>query len=76
MSSPIDRRWERSFKGVSFELPFRDELTQQYGFPHAAAITAIVNSACGYAALTVPAAKCPTRPQAGQSGTKPEPWFR
>lgn len=38
---------------VEIELPFRDELTQQHGFLHAAAITAIVDSACGYAALTL-----------------------
>lgn len=37
---------------VEIELPFRDELTQQHGYLHAAAITAIVDSACGYAALT------------------------
>ena len=38
---------------VEIELPFRKELTQQHGFLHAAAITAIVDSACGYAALTL-----------------------
>lgn len=38
---------------VEIELPFRDELTQQHGYLHAAAITAIVDSACGYAALTL-----------------------
>lgn len=37
---------------VVIELPFRDDLTQQHGYLHAAAITAIVDSACGYAALT------------------------
>ncbi|MGH7575143.1 MAG: PaaI family thioesterase [Longimicrobiales bacterium] len=35
------------------ELPFRDDLTQQHGYLHAAVITAIVDSACGYAALTL-----------------------
>lgn len=38
---------------VEIELPFRDDLTQQHGYLHAAAITAIVDSACGYAALTL-----------------------
>jgi uncharacterized protein (TIGR00369 family) len=35
------------------ELPFRDDLTQQHGFLHAAIITAIVDSACGYAAYSL-----------------------
>lgn len=34
-------------------LPFREELTQQHGFIHAGIITAIVDSACGYAALSL-----------------------
>lgn len=34
-------------------LPFRDDLTQQHGFLHAGIVTAIVDSACGYAALTL-----------------------
>ena len=38
---------------VEIELPFRDDLTQQHGYLHAAAITAIADSACGYAALTM-----------------------
>lgn len=38
---------------VEIVLPFRDNLTQQHGFLHAAATTAIVDSACGYAALTL-----------------------
>jgi uncharacterized protein (TIGR00369 family) len=38
---------------VEIALPFRDDLTQQHGYLHAAAITAIVDSACGYAALTL-----------------------
>jgi uncharacterized protein (TIGR00369 family) len=37
---------------VELELPFRADLTQQHGFLHAAVTTAIVDSACGYAALT------------------------
>ena len=35
------------------ELPFRADLAQQHGFLHAAIVTAIVDSACGYAALTL-----------------------
>ena len=34
-------------------LPFREELTQQHGYVHAGIITAIVDSACGYAALSL-----------------------
>ena len=34
-------------------LPFRDDLTQQHGYLHAAAVAAIADSACGYAALTL-----------------------
>jgi uncharacterized protein (TIGR00369 family) len=34
-------------------LPFREELTQQHGFLHAGIITTILDSACGYAALSV-----------------------
>jgi uncharacterized protein (TIGR00369 family) len=35
------------------ELPFGTHLTQQHGFLHAGAVTSIVDSACGYAALSV-----------------------
>jgi uncharacterized protein (TIGR00369 family) len=38
---------------VELELPFRDDLTQQHGFLHAGIVTAIVDSACGYAALSL-----------------------
>jgi uncharacterized protein (TIGR00369 family) len=38
---------------VEIVLPFREELTQQNGFVHAGIITAIVDSACGYAAFTL-----------------------
>jgi uncharacterized protein (TIGR00369 family) len=34
-------------------LPFREALTQQHGFVHAGIITAIADSACGYAALSL-----------------------
>lgn len=38
---------------VEVELLFREDLTQQNGFLHAAVVTAIVDNACGYAALTL-----------------------
>ena len=37
---------------VHIEMPFSRSLSQQQGFVHAGAITSIVDSACGYAALT------------------------
>jgi uncharacterized protein (TIGR00369 family) len=38
---------------VEIRLPFSDALGQQNGFAHAGAITSILDSACGYAALSV-----------------------
>ena len=38
---------------VGVRLPFRDELTQQHGFLHAGAVTSVLDSACGYAALSL-----------------------
>jgi uncharacterized protein (TIGR00369 family) len=38
---------------VEIRLPFSPNLTQQNGYLHAGAITAVLDSACGYAALTV-----------------------
>lgn len=38
---------------VEIRLPFREDLTQQHGFLHAGVVTAIVDSACGYAALSL-----------------------
>ncbi|MFJ2987149.1 PaaI family thioesterase [Collimonas sp. NPDC087041] len=37
---------------VQIEMPFSTQLSQQHGYVHAGAITSIVDSACGYAALT------------------------
>ncbi len=37
---------------VQIALPFSERLSQQHGYLHAGAITSIVDSACGYAALT------------------------
>jgi uncharacterized protein (TIGR00369 family) len=40
--------------GESVEaFPFSAKLTQQNGFVHAGAVTSIMDSACGYAALSV-----------------------
>jgi len=38
---------------VRIELPRRDDLTQQNGFLHAGVVTAVVDSACGFAALSL-----------------------
>ena len=38
---------------VVLELPFRADLTQQHGFLHAGVVTSAMDSACGYAALTL-----------------------
>ena len=38
---------------VELHLPFRDDLTQQHGFLHAGIVTAVIDSACGYAALSL-----------------------
>ncbi|MGX9937031.1 PaaI family thioesterase [Advenella kashmirensis] len=38
---------------VHITLPFSAHLSQQHGYLHAGAVTSIVDSACGYAALTV-----------------------
>lgn len=38
---------------VEIELPFRDDLGQQHGFLHAGIVTAIADTACGYAALSL-----------------------
>lgn len=38
---------------VDVRLAFRPELTQQHGFLHAGVVSAVVDSACGYAALTL-----------------------
>lgn len=38
---------------VQIEVPFRPELTQQHGRFHGGVTTAVVDSACGYSALTL-----------------------
>ena len=43
---------------VEIQFPFNSQLTQQNGFAHAGTITSIMDSACGYAALTVAPEDC------------------
>jgi uncharacterized protein (TIGR00369 family) len=38
---------------VEIDLPFREDLTQHHGYTAGAALTAIVDVACGYAAMTL-----------------------
>jgi len=38
---------------VAIRFPFSSKLTQQNGFVHAGAVTSIMDSACGYAAMSV-----------------------
>jgi uncharacterized protein (TIGR00369 family) len=38
---------------VDIELPFRQNLTQQHGYLHAGIVTTVVDSACGYAAMSL-----------------------
>jgi uncharacterized protein (TIGR00369 family) len=38
---------------VEIVLPFRHDLAQQHGYLHAGVVTAIVDTACGYAALSL-----------------------
>jgi len=38
---------------VHIEMPFNDAWTQQHGYIHAAIITGLVDSACGFAAYTL-----------------------
>lgn len=38
---------------VVITMPFRPDLTQQHGYLHAGIVTTIVDTACGYAALSL-----------------------
>jgi uncharacterized protein (TIGR00369 family) len=50
----LDVRIERVAPGeVDLTFPFRADLTQQHGFLHAGVVTAVMDSACGYAALSL-----------------------
>ena len=40
---------------VEIEMPYRADLSQQHGFIHGGITTAILDSACGYAALSLSA---------------------
>ena len=40
---------------VEIEMPYRADLAQQHGYIHGGIITAILDSACGYAALSLSA---------------------
>lgn len=40
---------------VEIRLPFSSQLTQQHGYLHAGAVIAVLDSACGYAALSLAA---------------------
>ena len=52
--STLGARLDRVEPGeVAISLSFRDDLTQQNGFLHAGVGASVVDSACGYAALTV-----------------------
>jgi len=42
---------------VEIELPFRADLTQQHGFIHGGIVAGVLDSACGYAALSLMPAK-------------------
>lgn len=43
---------------VQIALPFSKHVSQQHGYVHAGAITSVVDSACGYAALTMAPLEC------------------
>ena len=38
---------------VEIEAPVREDLSQQHGYLHAGVVTALLDSACGYSALTL-----------------------
>jgi uncharacterized protein (TIGR00369 family) len=50
----VGARLQRVAPGeVEIDLPFREDLTQHHGYMAAAVLTAIVDVACGYAAMTL-----------------------
>ena len=54
MMETIGALLERVAPGeVDIRVPFREALSQHHGFLHAGAITTAVDTACGYAALTL-----------------------
>jgi uncharacterized protein (TIGR00369 family) len=38
---------------VEIQMPFRADLTQHHGYRHAAVVTALIDNACGFAAMTI-----------------------
>lgn len=38
---------------IDVELPYRTDLTQQHGFLHAGVLSAVLDTACGYAGYTL-----------------------
>ena len=38
---------------IEIRLPYREDLTQQHGFVHAGIVATVLDSACGYAALSL-----------------------
>ena len=38
---------------VEIRMPFRDDLTQHHGYLHGAVVTALIDNACGFAAMTI-----------------------
>jgi acyl-coenzyme A thioesterase PaaI-like protein len=55
--------------GVEIRMPFSPNPTQQNSYLHAGAITTVLDSACGYAALTV----APNDKEVLHRGAKGEP---
>ena len=54
MMQTIGAALERVAPGeVDVRLPIREPITQHHGFVHAGALTTAVDTACGYAALTL-----------------------
>jgi uncharacterized protein (TIGR00369 family) len=54
MMETIGARLERVAPGeVDIRVPFHEAISQHHGFVHAGAITTAVDTACGYAALTL-----------------------
>lgn len=54
LMATIGARLARVVAGeIEIRTPFRPELTQQHGFLHAGVVTSALDSACGYAALSL-----------------------
>jgi len=54
MMATIGARLERVAPGeVDVRVPFREAISQHHGFVHAGALTTAVDTACGYAALSL-----------------------